>query len=76
MNHARHTLEPLAPAKTADFGIQAINHGADPVHIGGPGVGARSAADNQGEDSARLAGHAHRHRAEVFVCTTVIRFDA
>ena len=31
MTEPRHTLELLAPAKTADFGIEAINHGADAV---------------------------------------------
>ncbi|WP_418648548.1 peptidase U32 family protein [Thauera butanivorans] len=72
---ARHTLELLAPAKTADFGIEAINHGADAVYIGGPAFGARSAADNSVEDIARLAAHAHRYHAEVFVATNTILFD-
>ena len=76
MNHTRHTLELLAPAKTADFGIEAINHGADAVYIGGPAFGARSAADNTVEDIARLAAHAHRYHAEVFVATNTILFDA
>ena len=42
----RHALELLAPARTADIGIEAVNHGADAVYIGGPGFGARSSADN------------------------------
>ncbi|ENO88891.1 peptidase U32 family protein [Thauera linaloolentis] len=71
----RHTLELLAPAKTADFGIEAINHGADAVYIGGPAFGARSAADNTVEDIARLVAHAHRYHAEVFVATNTILFD-
>ncbi|MDD3675751.1 peptidase U32 family protein [Thauera propionica] len=76
MNDPRHTLELLAPAKTADFGIEAINHGADAVYIGGPAFGARSAADNTVEDIARLVQHAHRYHAEVFVATNTILFDA
>lgn len=76
MNDPRHTLELLAPAKTADFGIEAINHGADAVYIGGPAFGARSAADNTVEDIARLVRHAHRYHAEVFVATNTILFDA
>jgi hypothetical protein len=60
----RHTLELLAPAKTADFGIEAINHGADAVYIGGPAFGARSSADNSVEDIARLVQHAHRYHAQ------------
>jgi putative protease len=76
MSHPRHTLELLAPAKTADFGIEAINHGADAVYIGGPAFGARSSADNTVKDIARLVQHAHRYHAEVFVATNTILFDA
>ena len=36
-----HQLELLAPARDADIGIEAINHGADAVYIGGPDFGAR-----------------------------------
>ena len=38
---AHHQLELLAPARDADIGIEAVNHGADAVYIGGPGFGAR-----------------------------------
>jgi len=31
MQKNRRHLELLAPAKNDDFGIEAINHGADPV---------------------------------------------
>ena len=41
-----HQLELLAPARDADIGIEAVNHGADAVYIGGPSFGARTAADN------------------------------
>ena len=58
MTEPRHTLELLAPAKTADFGIEAIKHGADAVYIGGLAFGARSAADNSVVDIARLVAHA------------------
>ena len=75
MSIDRHTLELLAPAKTADFGIEAIDHGADAVYIGGPAFGARSSADNSVEDIARLVQHAHRYHAEVFVATNTILFD-
>jgi len=75
MTQPRYTLELLAPAKTADFGIEAINHGADAVYIGGPAFGARSSADNTVQDIARLVEHAHRYHAEVFVATNTILFD-
>jgi collagenase-like PrtC family protease len=69
-------LELLAPARTADIGIEAINHGADAVYIGGPGFGARSSADNSLADIARLVQHAHRFNARIFVTmNTILRDD-
>ena len=41
------TLELLAPARTADIGIAAIDCGADAVYIAGPAFGARQAAGNR-----------------------------
>ncbi len=72
---SRH-LELLAPAKNADFGIEAINHGADAVYIGGPAFGARYGADNTVADIERLATHAHRYGARVLVAlNTILRDD-
>ncbi|MDP2821280.1 MAG: U32 family peptidase [Sulfuritalea sp.] len=69
-------LELLAPAKNADFGIEAITHGADAVYIGGPAFGARANAGNGIADIERLAAHAHRYRAKVFVTlNTILRDD-
>ena len=72
-----HTaLELLAPAKNADFGIEAITHGADAVYIGGPAFGARANAGNSIADIERLAAHAHRYHAKVFVTlNTILRDD-
>ena len=76
MTSDRRILELLAPAKNADFGIEAINHGADAVYIGGPSFGARKGADNEVADIARLAAHAHRFHAKVFVAfNTILRDD-
>ena len=72
----RKVLELLAPAKTADIGIEAINHGADAVYIGGPSFGARSSAENTVADIARLVSHAHRYHAEIFVALNTILHDA
>ena len=70
------TLELLAPAKNADFGIEAINHGADAVYIGGLAFGARANAGNGIADIERLAAHAHRYFAKVFVTlNTILRDD-
>lgn len=75
MIKTRRHLELLAPAKNADFGIEAINHGADAVYIGGPAFGARAKAPNALEDIARLVKHAHRYHAEVFVALNTIFHD-
>jgi len=75
MKTSRRHLELLAPAKNADFGIEAINHGADAVYIGGPAYGARAKAPNTVEDIARLVTHAHRFNAEVFVTLNTIFHD-
>jgi putative protease len=76
MIKTRRHLELLAPAKNADFGIEAINHGADAVYIGGPAFGARAKAPNTLEDIARLVKHAHRYHAEVFVALNTIFHDS
>ena len=44
MPSPRPHLELLSPARNADIGIEAVNHGADAVYIGGPGFGARASA--------------------------------
>lgn len=73
---ARTLLELLAPARDADIGIEAVNHGADAVYIGGPGFGARDKAANSVQDIARLAAHAHRFNARIFVTlNTILRDD-
>ncbi len=72
----RPDLELLAPAKTADIGIEAINHGADAVYIGGPAFGARAAAGNEPADIERLCRHAHRYGARIFITlNTILRDD-
>ena len=76
MTRIQHPLELLAPAKNADFGIEAIRHGADAVYIGGPAFGARYGAGNTIEDIARLCEFAHCFRAKVFVAlNTILRDD-
>ena len=73
MTHSRKQLELLAPAKNADIGIEAINHGADAVYIGGPAFGARANAENTIADIERLTRHAHRFGARIFVaCNTIL----
>ena len=75
MNRRSPLLELLAPAKNADFGIEAINHGADAVYIGGPSFGARAGAGNPITDIEQLASHAHRFNARVLVALNTILSD-
>ncbi|NTV95774.1 MAG: U32 family peptidase [Thiobacillus sp.] len=71
-----HQLELLAPARDADIGIEAVNHGADAVYIGGPAFGARTSADNPVADIARLVEHAHRYHARIYATlNTILRDD-
>ena len=70
-----HQIELLAPARDADIGIEAVNHGADAVYIGGPAFGARASAANDIADIARLVDHAHRFNARIFVTLNTILAD-
>jgi collagenase-like PrtC family protease len=69
------SLELLAPAKNAEYGIEAVKHGADAVYIGGPAFGARTAADNTVADIGRVAEYAHKFNAKVFVALNTILHD-
>lgn len=76
MSLLEHQLELLSPARDAEIGIEAINHGADAVYIGGPSYGARSGANNSVADIRRLVRHAHRFNSRVFVAlNTILRDD-
>jgi putative protease len=70
-----HRLELLAPARDVAIGVEAVNHGADAVYIGGPSFGARAAAGNAVADIARLAAHAHRFGARIFATLNTILAD-
>ena len=75
MIRSQHPLELLAPAKNADFGIEAIKHGADAVYIGGPAFGARYGAGNDLAEIQRLCDFAHCFHAKVFVAVNTILHD-
>lgn len=68
-------IELLAPAKTAEIGMEAIIHGADAVYIGAPQFSARANAGNSVSDIARLVNFAHRFRAKVYVALNTILTD-
>ena len=68
-------IELLAPARNAEFGIHAVNHGADAVYIGASNFGARVAASNPISDIERLVKHAHLYRAKVYATLNTILYD-
>ena len=71
-----HQIELLSPARDADIGIEAVNHGADAVYIGGPAFGARAGAGNDIRALERLIAHAHRFHSRVFITlNTILRDD-
>ena len=68
-------LELLAPARTADIGIAAVDCGADAVYIAGPAFGARQAAGNSVEDVARLCRYAHRFGVRIYVTVNTLVYE-
>lgn len=72
----KRILELLAPAKTADIGIEAVRHGADAVYIGGPAFGARANAGNRVADIARLVEFARRYHARIYATLNTILHDS
>ena len=68
-------IELLSPAKDAEVGMAAINHGADAVYIGGPDFGAREKAGNSIEDIERLCRHAALYDAKVYVTLNTLLYD-
>ena len=68
-------IELLSPAKDAEVGMAAINHGADAVYIGGPDFGAREKATNSIEDIEKLCRHAALYDAKVYVTLNTLLYD-
>lgn len=68
-------IELLAPAKTAEHGIEAVNHGADAVYIGAPRFSARANASNSLIEIEELIKHAHKYYAKVYVALNTILTD-
>lgn len=70
------TIELLSPAKDAEVGIAAIDHGADAVYIGGPAFGAREKAGNTIQDIERLCRYASLFDAKVYVTLNTLLYDS
>lgn len=65
-------LELLAPARSKDIGLAAIDCGADAVYIAGPAFGARHAAGNSIEDIRQLCEYAHRFGVRIFATVNTL----
>lgn len=68
-------IELLAPAKNYEYGVAAINAGADAVYIGAPRFGARYGATNSIEDISNLITYAHQFGVKVFVTLNTVLLD-
>ncbi len=68
-------LELLAPAKNLEYGMAAIDHGADAVYIGAVRFGARAAAGNSVDDIRKLCDYAHPFGVKVYVTVNTIVYD-
>ena len=62
----------MAPSRTAEIGIAAIDCGADAVYIAGPAFGARQAAGNSVEDIAALCEYAHRYGVRIYATVNTL----
>lgn len=74
MGRVPECVELLAPARTADIGIEAIRHGADAVYIGASRFGARAAAGNSIEDIRRLVAFARPFGARVYATVNTLLY--
>ena len=68
-------LELLAPAKNLEYGMAAIDHGADAVYIGASHFGARAAVGNSVDDIRKLCDYAHPFGVKVYVTVNTIIYD-
>lgn len=68
-------IELLAPARNAEYGIEAIRCGADAVYIGAQALGARADATNSTEDIKKLVEFAHLYGAKVYIALNTIIYE-
>ncbi|MEJ5244919.1 MAG: U32 family peptidase [Bacteroidota bacterium] len=74
MNNTRY-IELLSPAQNLEYGIAAINYGADAVYIGANKFGARASVGNSIQDIEKLCKCAHLYNAKVYVTLNTILYE-
>lgn len=68
-------IELLAPAKDSEYGMAAVDCGADAVYIGAPRFGARYSAGNPVSEIAELVDYAHAFSAKVYVTMNTLLYE-
>ena len=68
-------IELLAPAKDAESGMAAMDHGADAVYIGPERFGARAAVGNTLADIEALCRHGRIYGAKVYATVNTLLLD-
>ncbi|HOM04109.1 MAG TPA: U32 family peptidase [Candidatus Kapabacteria bacterium] len=74
MNNVRY-IELLSPAQNLEYGIAAINYGADAVYIGANKFGARASVGNSTKDIEKLCRYAHLYNAKVYATLNTILYE-
>jgi len=75
LEYEMEKIELLAPAKNCEYGMAAIDCGADAVYTGFEKFGARAGAGNSMEDISKLADYSHKYLAKVYVTVNTIFYD-
>ncbi len=68
-------IELLAPAKSRESAMAAIDYGADAIYIGGSRFGARHAASNSIDDIAAVVEYAHAYGVRVHCTLNTLLFE-
>ncbi len=74
-NETMRKIELLAPAKSREAAIAAIDYGADAIYIGGAKFGARHAASNSIDDIATVVQYAHPYGVRVHCTLNTLLFE-
>jgi len=68
-------IELLAPAKNLEYGIAAINCGADAIYMGSSKFGARVKAGNSLNDIKKISDYVHKYYCKIYITLNTILYD-